>query len=205
MNIHLTLRYICPAIACLVMISVSSAQNNTVITSERLEMQGSENRNFFTFETDVLVKGTNLEIRCDLLTVVSQRSGGVGEAVGKIGAIETIIAEGDVVIHQAGRTAYAGKAEVDPRSGKVILSDKPKIVDNDVTVEGYQFVLHRGEKKFESIPDPNATAENPSRSSVRLGALPDLGFDQDEKDISIKPEKISIDEQTNTSQDEDNN
>jgi hypothetical protein len=67
----------------------------------------------------------------------------------------------------------------------VTLSDKPKIIDGEVEVEGYQFVLHKGERKFESIPDPNAPDDAPSRSVVRLGAMPDMGFDQAEEDITV--------------------
>jgi len=167
----------------------------TVVTSERMEMQGTEDKNYFTFENDVKVRGTNLSINCEKLTVVSARSGGANETVGEIGAIETILAEGNVVIEQAGRIAFAGKAEVDPAKGIVILSDQPRIKDDDVEVEGYQFVLYRGEKKFESIPDPNA-APGESRSKVRLGALPDLGFDKPSEEITNKPDSINVNRPT---------
>lgn len=159
--------------------------NNTVITSLHLEMQGTAEKNYFYFSGNVEVKGTNLEINCEELTVVSLRDGPEGATVGSIGAIEEIVASGAVEIHQAGRSAYAGLAEVNPQAGTVVLSDNPRIVDDEVEVEGYQFVLHKGEKKFTSVPDPNAPAEAPSRSVVRLGALPDLGFDQAEEAISV--------------------
>ena len=159
---------------------------NTVITSEHLEMQGTEGKNYFYFTGKVDVKGTNLQILCDELTVVSLREGPAGATIGSIGAIEKIIARGSVEIHQAGRSAYAELAEVNPQDGKVILSENPRIVDDSVEVEGYQFVLHRGEKKFESVPDPNAPENEPSRSVVRLGAMPDLGFDQSEEDITVE-------------------
>ena len=162
-----------------------SEVKNTLITSLHLEMQGTPEKNYFYFSGDVEVKGTNLVINCDELTVVSLREGPEGATIGSIGAIEEIIARGSVAIHQAGRSAYAGLAEVNPQEGTVVLSDQPRIVDDEVEVEGYQFVLHRGEKKFTSIPDPNAPAEEPSRSVVRLGAMPDLGFDQGEDNISV--------------------
>lgn len=158
---------------------------STIITSERLEMQGTETRNYFYFRGDVDVKGTNLNLACDELTVVALREGPDTAAIGQIGAIEEIVAQGSVQIHQAGRSAYAGRAEVDPRAGTVTLLQNPRIVDGEVEVEGYQFVLHRGEKKFESIPDPNAPEDAPSRSVVRLGAMPDLGFDQPAESISV--------------------
>ena len=157
----------------------------TVITSLHLEMQGTPKKNYFYFTGEVLVKGTNLEIRCDELTVTSFREGPEGAMIGNIGAIEQIVASGNVVINQAGRSAYAGRADVDPKGGTVVLSDNPRIVDDEVEVEGFQFVLHRGEKKFESVPDPNAPKDEPSRSVVRLGSMPDLGFDQEEESITV--------------------
>ncbi|MEX0326476.1 MAG: LptA/OstA family protein [Puniceicoccaceae bacterium] len=162
-----------------------ATMKNTVITSRNLEMQGTAEKNYFYFSGDVEVRGTNLEINCEELTVVSLREGPEGATVGSIGAIEEIIASGSVEIRQAGRSAYAGLAEVNPQAGTVVLSEQPRIVDDEVEVSGYQFVLHKGEKKFTSIPDPNAPAEEPSRSVVRLGALPDLGFDQEEASISV--------------------
>ena len=167
----------------------------TIITSDSLEMQGTPERNYFYFTGNVLVQGTNLEIRCGELTVISMRDGPEGATIGDIGAIEGIIAQNAVEIHQAGRSAFAGRAEVNPQEGTVTLSDEPRIVDRDVEVSGYKFVLNKGEKKFVSIPDPNAPKEEPSRSVVRLGAMPDMGFDQDEEEITVddqlgEPEEI---------------
>lgn len=177
----MTAACVCPPLSA----QQGDAVQTTVITSLHLQMQGTPQKNYFYFTGDVLVKGTNLEIRCDELTVVSLREGPEGATIGSIGAIEEIVASGAVEIHQAGRSAYAGRADVDPKQGTVVLSDNPRIVDDEVQVEGYKFVLHKGEKKFESIPDPNAPAEQPSRSVVRLGAMPDLGFDQDEENITV--------------------
>jgi len=164
---------------------VGQERENTVITSRHLEMQGTEEKNYFYFDGNVEVRATNLAINCNELTVVSLREGPAGATIGSIGAIEKIMARGDVEIHQAGRSAYAGLAEVDPDGGTVTLSDNPRVVDGEVEVEGYQFVLHKGERKFESIPDPNASPDKPSRSVVRLGAMPDLGFDQSEEAVTV--------------------
>lgn len=163
----------------------NAAARETVITSVRLEMQGTDDRNYFYFTEDVQVRGTNLDLSCEELTVVAMREGPGTGAVGEIGAIEKIVALGSVEIHQAGRSAYAGRAEVNPSQGTVTLMDSPRIVDGEVEVEGFQFVLHRGEKKFVSIPDPNAPDDEPGRSVVRLGAMPDLGFDQTESEITV--------------------
>jgi lipopolysaccharide export system protein LptA len=152
----------------------------TVIRSTSMEMQGSESNNYFHFRGQVEATGTNLRIRCDALTIVSRRGGDSPTGIGEIGAIESIVALGNVVIEQAGRTAYAGRAEVNPATGTVTLSDNPRITDRGVEVEGYQFVLNQGKRSFVSLPDPAATGGSAGRSVVRLGALPDLGFDQDD-------------------------
>ncbi len=157
----------------------------TTVTSETIEMQGTDERNYFYFRNDVEVRGTNLEIRCDELTVIAGRAGAAEEGFGEIGAIESIVAVGNVVIVQEGRTAYAGRAEVNPREGTVTLSENPRVVDGDVEVQGYQFVLYRDERRFASIPDPDAPPDRPSRSVVRLGELPDLGFSQEEDRIRV--------------------
>jgi len=161
------------------------AAKRTVITSDTLEMQGSGDRNHFYFRDNVHVVGTNLEIRCDELTVVAGRGGDDEATIGEIGAIESIVAVGNVEIHQAGRSAYAGRAEVDPQEGTVTLSQNPRIVDGEVEVEGFMFVLYKDQKTFKSIPDPFPSEGKPSRSVVRLGELPDLGFDQPEEEISV--------------------
>lgn len=184
---------------------VSAVLNErTLVTSNELEMQGAELRNYFFFRGEVEVRGTNLRIRCDEMTVTAMREGAEDAAIGQIGAIERIVARGNVIIEQAGRVAYAGLAEVDPIAGTVTLSDSPRIVDNDVEVEGFQFLLRQGERKFISVPDPNAPPERPSRSVVRLGALPDLGFDQNEEDIRrANPMLPTVDESADPQEETD--
>lgn len=157
----------------------------TIITSDRLEMQGTADRNYFYFTGSVEVEGTNLRILCRELTIVAMRKGAETATIGEIDAIQQITARGNVEIHQAGRSAFAGLAEVIPSEGTVTLSDNPKIIDGEVEVEGYQFVLHKGERKFVSVPDPNAPPETPSRSIVRLGAMPDMGFDQPDETVTV--------------------
>lgn len=157
----------------------------TIVTSDSLQMQGSPLRNYFYFEGNVVAEGTNLELRCDKLTVVAQRVAEDEQSFGDLGPIESILAEGNVSIFQAGRSAFAGLAEVDPREGTLTLSENPVLVDGEVEVTGYQFILFQDQRKFLSIPDPNAPRDRPSRSVVRLGQLPDLGFDQPEATIGI--------------------
>lgn len=156
----------------------------TVIDSDSLEMQGSEERNFFYFRGNVHVTGNNLEILCDELTVVAAR-GGVEGAVGEIGAIEEIVAQGSVEISQAGRRALAGRAEVDPVEGTVTLSENPKIIDGKVDVEAYQIVFYKDERRVVSIPYPESSTGKPQRSRVTLGGFADDAFLQEESDVTV--------------------
>jgi lipopolysaccharide export system protein LptA len=157
----------------------------TVIDSETLEMQGTEDRNFFYFRGNVHVTGTNLEIRCDELTVTAFRGGEEDETVGEIGAIEAIVAKGNVEITQAGRVATAGRVEVDPVAGTVSLLDDPKMVDGEVEVEGYKFVFYKDDRRVEVVADPYATPDKPARSRVSLGALPANAFEQEEEAVTV--------------------
>lgn len=159
----------------------------TVINSDTLEMQGTDERNYFYFRGDVHVTGNDLEIRCNELTVTAARTGGIDDTVGEIGAIESIIAQGDVEIQQAGRRAVAGRAEVDPVKGTVVLSDNPRLIDGEVEVEGYQFVFYRDDRRVQTIADPNPPPDRPgTRSRVTLGALSANVFDQPEESITVR-------------------
>lgn len=168
---------------------VSAAEDEepmrTVIDSDTLEMQGTEDRNYFYFRGNVHVTGNNLEIQCDELTVTAFRGGEEDETVGQIGAIEAIVAKGNVEITQAGRRAVAGRVEVDPVAGTVRLMDHPRIVDGEVEVEGYQFVFYKDDRRVETVVDPNPSPETRSRSRVTLGALPANAFEQSEDQVTV--------------------
>ncbi|MGJ3243443.1 MAG: LptA/OstA family protein [Opitutales bacterium] len=147
---------------------------STVITSERLEMTTNASRNAFVFEGDVRVEATNMTATCDRLEVLANRRPGSDPdaAIGQIGRIESIIATGHVVISQAGRTARAGRAEIFPQEGKVILTEAPRLVDErGVTATGQRMILEQGKKR--------ALIEGGGR--VILPEMPDLGFDAEEQ------------------------
>lgn len=146
----------------------------TVITSDRLEMTTNARRNAFVFEGDVRVEATNMTATCDRLEVLANRrpDSDPDAAIGQIGRIEEIIATGNVIISQAGRTARAGRAEIFPGEGKVILSDGPRLVDErGVTATGERMTLEQGRKR--------ALIEGGGR--VILPDIPDLGFDAEEQ------------------------
>jgi lipopolysaccharide transport protein LptA len=162
----------------------------TRIESDLLRMQGSPSQNLFFFEGSVIVRGKDLVMTCDRMEVTSSRMGDAEATVGGFGAVEGILATGNVVIRQAERTAYAEKAEVEPEKGIVTLSGNPRIVDTHAEITGWKIILDRSSKTARVLPSPDALTENPQtglteadpkrqRSTVILGgeAIPQLNFD----------------------------
>ncbi len=159
----------------------------TVIVSDHLQMKSTEEKNYFYFEKNVQVEATNLIVKSDCLEVVALRENKVDDpdaTIGEIGAIESIVAIGKVEIFQAGREAYAGRAVVLPKEGKVVLSESPRVVDGETEVTGWQIVLNRGERQVTVTPNPDMQTEERERPTITLGggSLPDLGFDESESE-----------------------
>lgn len=144
------------------------ANTPTTITSDQMDMQGTADKNYFTFIKNVKVNGENLALTCNRLEVVSARAGDPNATIGKIGAIETIIAKGNVVITQGTRTAYAGHAVMDPRLGLLILTEDPRIVDGDTTVMGSEITLDK--QKNVRVKDGK---------TILSGELPKFNFDRE--------------------------
>jgi len=149
----------------------------TVVTADRIELVGTETHNFFVYEGNVRVQGTNLTVTAERLEMTAGRRPGSTEgAIGEIGAVELILATGGVVIHQEGREARAGRAEVLPREGKLVLTENPVVEVGGATVRGWRITLVQGEKRAYVEANP---ADGSQRPSVTADAMPDLGFDTD--------------------------
>ncbi|WP_309384568.1 LptA/OstA family protein [Cerasicoccus frondis] len=154
-------------------------EQNTVITSDNLELVGGDSENRFFFTGNVKITGTNLLATCDEMEVVAARSGSPEKTVGEMGAIQSIIMIGNVIIEQSGRKATGGRAEIRPNEDKVILSEGPRVEDSRGVVTGWKMVLHKGERKVEVLSDPNATGDS-GRTRVQLPGFKDLGYEDPE-------------------------
>ena len=154
-----------------------TVSERTVVVSDLLEMHGSETHNQFIFTGNVSVQGNNLTIRCDHMTVLARRSGESDATVGEIGSIDNILAVGQVVITQSGRTAFAGRAEVRPVDGLVILTKSPRVVQTNGEISGGRIILERGNKTVRV--EPLEGEAGGGRPTVLLDALPDMGFDEE--------------------------
>lgn len=157
-------------------------EEDTVITSEQVQMFNGDTQNRFLFERDVVITGTNLNARCDELEVIVKRQSKKltppANAAPGIGVIERIELRGSVVIEQLGRRATAGRAEILPREGRVVLMDGPRVTDGESVVTGWRMVLHRDQRRVEVHSNPDAAEGSPEgRTRIILPAVPDLGYD----------------------------
>jgi lipopolysaccharide transport protein LptA len=159
----------------------SETPPQTVISSDRLEMENEGEKAFFLFSDHVKLTGNNLIVTCDRLEVHSDRTGDLDANFGKLGSIKQIVAIGNVSISQEGRTARAGRVEVIPAEDKIVLTENPTVIDAQGSVSGERMVFLRGERR--------AVVESGTSGPARvvLPAIPDLGFD-DEKDSAVTPE-----------------
>lgn len=164
------------------LVAAASEDENprTIIESNSLELATDAKENRFLFSGDVRIRSTNLEAECDRMTVVSLRTpdSDPEATLAEIGSIASIYAEGNVVIRQAGRTATAGRAEIYPGEGRVVLTEDPVVRDErGMTVTGPRMVILQGERRVLIEGVDGALTE--ARPTVSLPSLPDLGFDAD--------------------------
>jgi lipopolysaccharide export system protein LptA len=151
------------------------AATDTRFRAQKLDMRNVGNETITILTGSVEVTGVNLHITCDRLEIISTRVGGAaGDLVAKENRFKSLIATGRVRIEQpeSRREATCGRAEILPGDGRIILSDKPLIVDRDEkgepvsTFKGAEMRLYQGESRVEvTLPEGSTTT------------MPDLGYD----------------------------
>jgi lipopolysaccharide export system protein LptA len=155
----------------------------TVIDSDSLEMTAGDDVNNFRFAGNVRAVGRGMVLTCDKLDVIARRLAGSKGTIGKMNSVQSIVATGGVRMEQAGRVATAGRAEVLPDEGLVILSDNPKIIDSKATVEGWKIVYNSRDKTAQVLPTPEdqlLPGQKKARSRVTLSenVIPKLDYEQ---------------------------
>ena len=160
---------------------LEAAVGKTVIESDQLTVLSSTERNIFYFHSNVRVQDPGLVVTSDDLEIEALRgtSSDVADTLGEFGAIQRIVATGNVVIEQAGRRAVAGRAEVRPSAGIVILTESPRVYDKYGEVSGWRITLEKSTRRavVESVPPGKEGADSDTlRPTVKFGALPDLAF-----------------------------
>jgi lipopolysaccharide export system protein LptA len=143
----------------------------TEITSQSLEMwstpDSSETHAIFT--GNVTVTGNEIKLTCDRLEILAERIGDKTATIGTIDKFKFLIATGKVNIVQGDREANCGRAEVYPREDKIVLTDKPVVIDhaNGTVATGDVIQMLRGERRVTS-----------SNVHVTFPAIKNLGYDK---------------------------
>ncbi len=154
----------------------------TQITCNYAESVRTDKEMNTVFTGDVVVTATNMSLRCDRLEVVSFVGGAKDEIIAKENQFKSLIAIGHVRIVQGSREATCGRAEVLPGDDKIILSERPLVVDAETgwTYSGKNLYLLRGERR---VHGEKVTFTGP--------AVKDLGFDKKKLPGATKPADAS--------------
>jgi lipopolysaccharide export system protein LptA len=148
----------------------SVPEQPTVITSDALDMRSTDKETTSIFTGNVVVTATNLRLTCDRLEVVAYRQHDPAATIGRVERFKSLVAEGNVRIVQGDREAACGRAEVLPGEERLVLREKPVLVDRaaDWTYTGEELVLLRGERQVKG-----------TKPRLVGPALKDLGVDRD--------------------------
>jgi lipopolysaccharide export system protein LptA len=144
---------------------------DTVIESQAFDSQSTDTQTVSVFTTNVTVTGNDIRITCDRLEVVSLRSGGKEDIIGKQDRFKSLTATGKVRIVQGDREATCERAEVLPGEDRITLSGNPMVVDhgNNSTATGEPLILYRGDRRIHG-----------TNVRIILPPLKDLGFDKNQ-------------------------
>lgn len=149
----------------------SAAAQTTDISSDSMEMWSTDTETKGTFSGNVVVTGNDLKLTCDRLEITATRIGDKTATVGTLDKFKYLLASGKVRIVQGDREATCGRAEVFPRENKIILTERPMVVDHgsEATYVGSQLRLFRGQRRVEG-----------DDIKITFPPIKDLGFDKDE-------------------------
>jgi len=158
----------------------------TVITSTKMEMWSTDTETRSVFQQNVVVTGNNIKITCDRLDVTATRLEDIKNKTATLGPLEkfkTLVATGNVHIVQGDREVTCGRAEVFPGEDRVVLTEKPVVIDSTgpYVATGDRIVLLRGERRLfgdniklqgPPIRDLGADKNKPMDTPVALPRLP---------------------------------
>lgn len=149
-------------------------REDTVVTSDHLEMVSKDNHNHFYFTKNVEIRGNNLYASSDEMVVIVRRSVGKTDAgVGEFSGVKEIILTGNVVIKQAGREASSDKARILPIEERVILTGNPKVIDGEGVITGEEMILNKNERRVV------VRGKEGIRPTLTLPSFEDLSYQED--------------------------
>lgn len=163
--------------ASLAALAQTATLQNTVIESDgRAEMISTDSDTTITFRDNVRVTGTNMKLTCDYLEVVVIRTGDKTATLGKLDRFKSLLAKGNVRMIQGSREAACGRADVLPGQDKVVLTEKPVVVDHDQggsRIAGERIEMLRGQRQV-IVDKPILTAPEIKDLGVDKASAPKL-------------------------------
>ncbi len=142
--------------------AAEGAAVTTEITSDRLVFDYK--KKLAVFEDNVVVADPRLRLTARRLTVTFDENSNV----------ETILAEGQVVITQEDKLATAEKAIYEVATGQIVLEGRPKIQRGSDTLEGTKITFWRDQNRLICQPGARLVI-HPQKGSARdqiLGTSP---------------------------------
>ncbi len=118
------------------------AEEPTVITSEKLTFDQAEG--YALFEENVVVKDARMTLTADRLRVMFDKEG----------KAETIEATGNVHIVQPERESRSGVALYEVASGRIVLSDEPRITQGLHSITAERITIWRNQSRMIAYPKP---------------------------------------------------
>ncbi len=161
-----------------------SDSNNTIITSQKVEINNDEEHILFLFKKDVCIKNNNFELFSDILEVFCQKVDGVFNIDFYHPVIDKIYASGNVKFFYYDRSGRADEIIVVPKEEIMYLVGNAEITNKDGCVCGDRLFLDRNSKSLKinskgrsmlSIPDKDAPLDFLLKKSKHLK------FDSDQK------------------------
>ncbi len=146
-----------------------STGSRTDISAEHLELMSTETETRGLFRGNVVVTGNNIRVTCDRLEVIAAGVGKKDEITNKADQFKYLLATGQVRIIQGDREANCGRAEIFPKEDRILLTEKPVVIDHgsDAVFTGEPLELFRGERQVKG-----------TNVKVSFPQLKDLGFDK---------------------------
>lgn len=140
------------------------------ISSDQVIMESFDTYNVFKFYNKVHMVGDDMDAFCDELEVIARKDGEGGVGVSNADNVEKIIARGNVIMEQEDRTIKAGRAEIFPGEGKLVLENNPEVISKDKgLVKGNRIVFYKDDKAY-----VEGGGEGQERPKVILSSLPDI-------------------------------
>jgi lipopolysaccharide export system protein LptA len=128
----------------------------TVIKSDQLVLQTTEEDYNFEFSGSVRALSGDMDLRSNILIALADAPGGEEEAPklgqGKLDSVREIVAIEEVKILQGGRTVRAGEAKFLTREGRATLTGSPQIEVKGAFLSGAVVRSHSGELVIEGSP-----------------------------------------------------